>query len=413
MNSMHTKEGATPCVKSLKDNIFHALKYDNRQDVPSIEEFLKAASLALLGKYPLKTVAFYQVKLSNGSGLFAEPVSLETRPYDETLEERFKAYTIPLDDPSRFEESFKNKKSFFGRDEKGYQPTDVDKRIAEVFASLGHALLTIKGAGGEVIGWFYMVYRDSEKPYKKPFVINKDDIRYITEIISMKLQLISWHEATMKNERTNIIDMFCDEIRNPLTSIGGFARLFMKKVQDDRLKEYASIIVTDIARAEEIIGVFSDLVKPELKTNPVPVNVYHFIVEAMEDARKNGEKYKIDLGAKDIAMWVDPVYAKKATLHIAKKVLFDTGELRVGVRADKSSVYIDFHHPYLSIIKGCNNNLNPFCSRLDVSKETCLGLAATQKYASATGEFLYRPHLKEGTIFTLKFPVFNGQGNQK
>ncbi len=395
--------------ESLRDNIFHALKYDNRQDVPSIEEFIKAASLALQEKYQFKTVAFYQVKPSEGSGLHAEPIILETKLKDESLQGRFRAYNIPLNIPSRFGESLRNKKSFFGRDGRGYKPTDVDKRIEEIFGTSHYSLLAIKGAGGEVIGWFYMGHRDSQKPFN----INKDDIRYITEIISAKLQMISWYEASMRNERINIIDMFCDEIRNPLTSIGGFSRLLLKKGHDNNLKEYASIIATEISKAEEIINIFSDLTKPELKANPAAVNVYNLIAEAVEDARTNGEEYEIAQRDKNIEMWVDPVYAKKATLHMSKKIFFDTGELNVDVRADKSFVYIDFHHPYIRNIRCGKNDFNPFCTKLDVSKETCLSLAATQKYASATGDLLYEQHYEKGTIFTIKFPVYNGGKNGK
>ncbi len=399
---MYETNNLTNCNKSLKDNIFDSLKYDSRHDISLIRDFFQAVFLALMQKYDFNTVAFYQVKSLENSELFAEPISLETKNNKDISLEKFKAFNIPLNIRSIFTESFKNKKSFYGRDKKVYKPTDVDLKINKIFGTCNYALLAIKGTSGDVIGWFYLDYRNA----KRPFVINNNDIRYITELINTKLHLISWYETRLRNERTNIINMFCDEVRNPLTSIGGFARLLMKKEKDNTLKKYLSIIAKEVERTEEIINVISDLTKAELKGNPFAVNVHSLIEEAVEDARRNGEKYTIHQNNKKIKMWVDPKYAKKAAISIAKKVFFDTGVLKVKISSDKSSVYVNFHHPELNNVRNDYNEFNPFNNKLNVLKETCLSLASTHKYASATGEFFYSPDDKKGTIFTLKFPIY-------
>jgi signal transduction histidine kinase len=43
------------------------------------------------------------------------------------------------------------------------------------------------------------------------------------------------------------------EIRNPLVSIGGFARRLAKKVQDGEEKKYIDIIMSEVTRLEGII----------------------------------------------------------------------------------------------------------------------------------------------------------------
>ena len=81
--------------------------------------------------------------------------------------------------------------------------------------------------------------------------LNKDLEGYIEELRKVQGKLIQVEKLSALGRLTADV---AHEIRNPLTSIGGFARRLEKKlIQGSREKEYAEILISEVGRLERIL----------------------------------------------------------------------------------------------------------------------------------------------------------------
>ncbi len=91
-----------------------------------------------------------------------------------------------------------------------------------------------------------------------------------------------------------MIDAVAHEIRNPLTSIGGFARKIYKRLpQGDPNREYIKMIIDDAARVENMIRQIVEL-KTMGVSHPEPSNVNNIINDAVRLFEKELEYKKIE-----------------------------------------------------------------------------------------------------------------------
>jgi signal transduction histidine kinase len=112
------------------------------------------------------------------------------------------------------------------------------------------------------------------------------------------LAMESAREKTTERERSvsleKMIDAVAHEIRNPLTSIGGFARKIYKRLpQGDPNREYIKMIIDDVARVENMIRQIVEL-KTMGVSHPEPSNVNDIINDAVESFEKELEDWKIE-----------------------------------------------------------------------------------------------------------------------
>jgi PAS domain S-box-containing protein len=95
-----------------------------------------------------------------------------------------------------------------------------------------------------------------------------EEDEFLTAIASTLASIVERHQAEMEKHRLmeqlaeaeklsalgRITANVADEIRNPLTSVGGFARRLQKKVAEGtKEKEYAEFIVSEVTRMERIL----------------------------------------------------------------------------------------------------------------------------------------------------------------
>ena len=105
-------------------------------------------------------------------------------------------------------------------------------------------------------------------------------------------------EKTTERERSvsleKMIDAVAHEIRNPLTSIGGFARKIYKRLpQGDPNREYIKMIIDDVTRVENMIRQIVEL-KTMGVSHPEPSNINNIINDAVESFEKELEDWKIE-----------------------------------------------------------------------------------------------------------------------
>lgn len=114
-------------------------------------------------------------------------------------------------------------------------------------------------------------------------------------VIAMKAE----RERTTERERSasleKMIDEVAHEVRNPLTSIGGFARKVYKRMpQHDPNREYMEMIIADVGRLENIIGQLIKLTTVGV-SRPGPADINRIINDAVKIFEKEFEEKKIDL----------------------------------------------------------------------------------------------------------------------
>jgi signal transduction histidine kinase len=112
-------------------------------------------------------------------------------------------------------------------------------------------------------------------------------------------QLKRLQERAIRTEEIRILGeisaRFAHELRNPLATAGGFARRLRDAMPEgDRLREFAAIIVEEVARLEEILRILLSTIEPMTLT-PTEVNLPRLLDSVIKDLQAQIEKKGIRL----------------------------------------------------------------------------------------------------------------------
>ncbi len=141
------------------------------------------------------------------------------------------------------------------------------------------------------------------------------------------------------------------EIRNPLATIGGFARSLQRTPNPDRIDRASRIISREVTRLEELLTDILNYtrprtLKPELVNLPdLITDVYHQVGEGLEG---RGIAYRQNAPSNLPDIFVDPSQFKQVLINIFKnafQVMPDGGKLHVNIQ--KKSEKTD--QPYIEI----------------------------------------------------------------
>jgi signal transduction histidine kinase len=206
------------------------------------------------------------------------------------------------------------------------------------------------------------------------------------------------------------------EIKNPLVSIGGFARRLERHIEEDHpAHEGLGIIVREVARLEELLKELLEFASPECREKR-PVAVPAIVAEVLALAQKPAEMQKVRLRfeAPAISPTVlgDGDRIKRALLNIVLngiQAMPDGGEMRVALSAliedGVSWVLISVRDQGTGILpEDFRRIFDPFFTTK--SQGTGLGLAVVKKTADAHGgRVQVRSAPGEGTAFSLWLPA--------
>lgn len=172
------------------------------------------------------------------------------------------------------------------------------------------------------------------------------------------------------------------EIRNPLVSIGGFARRLEKKLTGD-LHEYAEIIVNEVVRLEqilkEILGFVkgSKAVKERVSINDLIDSIIDFISPSISE---RGNRIIKHLSESPIMLKIDPDRIKDAILNIITNAnqATENGTITVKTWKRYDEAVIEISDTGCGIRPEDRKNIfNPFFTTK--AQGTGLGLAVTHK----------------------------------
>ena len=200
------------------------------------------------------------------------------------------------------------------------------------------------------------------------------------------------------------------ELRNPMTSVRGFAQRISRRVPEgDPNKKYADIIVEEIDRINQLIR---DILEYSKKGEPI--NELNSISEVLEDVlflfRDSISKYSIEIAREyeDVPpFYFDTSQLKQILTNItgnAIDALETSGTLTLRTRYDEKWVYIDIADTgpgiWTEILKDI---FNPFFTTKATG--TGLGLSIAHRMANSLGgDIFVQSQVGQGSTFTVKLP---------
>ncbi len=203
------------------------------------------------------------------------------------------------------------------------------------------------------------------------------------------------------------------EIRNPLVSVGGFAKRLEKKL-DGNLKEYAGIIVKEVSRLEGILREILGFVK-EVRLSREQVNMNDIVEEIVQLMQADMNERGISLQKEYQPVpkvFIDPDRTKEAIVNIITnsiQALQGTGTITVKTYTDNDDVVLEVRDTGKGIPAAEMNSIfNPFFTTK--SSGTGLGLAITHRIIQEhNGRIEVESEVDKGTVFRVYIPTKEGQ----
>ena len=232
-------------------------------------------------------------------------------------------------------------------------------------------------------------------------------------------QLKETQERLIRSERLAVIGNMAayvaHEIRNPLVTIGGFARSILRAShQDDQIRQSTGIIVEEVSRLERILANIMDFSKPVES-----VKVASQINELLENTCSLMDPYfknvHIKLTKKFNSMIpkivIDPTQIKQVFLNLIKNAVESMsggGTLTLETVVEDEHIRINITDTGEGMTSEIMQNIFVpfFTTKVD---GTGVGLAVSHKIVEDhQGYIKVKSSLQEGTTFSIFLPVENG-----
>lgn len=253
--------------------------------------------------------------------------------------------------------------------------------------------------------------------------LNEDLEKNLEELREVQVKLIQTEKLSALGRLTADV---AHEIRNPLTSIGGFARRLNKKLQQgSREKEYSDIVVTEVDRLERILRdvlSFSRETKYNMEYQEINVAIrealHAFYGICKEQSIEIEEK--LDISLPEILIDKDQVrQAVNNLLSNAVDVISKGGKLTV-------ITYMEELHEVNYIVVEVNDTgpglpaealnliFDPFYTTKEIGAGSGLGLSICKKIIDEHNGLIFADSdLGQGTSFKMYFPYQSGEDGKK
>jgi PAS domain S-box-containing protein len=230
-------------------------------------------------------------------------------------------------------------------------------------------------------------------------------VRDISELKSLREKLVTAEKMAALGE---VAAKVAHEIRNPLVSVGGFAKRLEKKL-DGNLKEYAGIIVKEVDRLEGILKEILGFVK-EVRLAKETVNLNSLMDEVLTLMQSTCEERGISLVRQygpPPEVFVDPNRVKEAFMNMlsnAVQSIAGRGIILVKTKIESSRAVVEIHDSG----KGIPDTERPFIFNpffTTKSSGTGLGLAITHRIIQEHGGTIeVESEVGKGSVFRVFIP---------
>jgi len=238
-----------------------------------------------------------------------------------------------------------------------------------------------------------------------------------TNIETMNKDMRALHEQLVQSEKMAALGAMMaeitHEIRNPLVSIGGFARRLAKKVQNDEEKKYIDIIMSEVTRLEGIIQdnlLYIKEVTPQLSESDLNTVVQEILTLYEDEIEQRNISLDSNLSPSFPLLMIDVPQIKQAIINIIKNAIeaMENGgvlSIRTYLLPDTQEAAIEIGDTGSGIsAKTMHNIFNPYYTTKP--RGTGLGLPITNRIVKAhNGIIEIRKKETGGAVFTIKLPL--------
>jgi len=179
-------------------------------------------------------------------------------------------------------------------------------------------------------------------------------------------------------------------LRNPITSIGGAARILGKKIQDEKILEFVHMIVNETTRLESTLKDLFDFVsqpQADKKCEPLYPLIRKTLLLLQPTLAKHSIDVKLDIPDPDPILELDERLMRKMMLHLTRNAIDampDGGTLMITVRQQRGWVAISFADTGKGIAEAIKDRaVDPFFTTKTYG--TGLGLSLVEKIATTHG----------------------------
>ncbi|MDA8083754.1 MAG: PAS domain S-box protein [Nitrospiraceae bacterium] len=231
-------------------------------------------------------------------------------------------------------------------------------------------------------------------------------VRDVTEMKNLQQKLIMSQKMAALGE---VAAKVAHEIRNPLVSVGGFAKRLEKKL-DGNLKEYAGIIVKEVSRLEHILREILGFVKEvRLSKEKVSLNaiIDDIIMVMGSDTEDRGIRIAREY-TEGVEVFVDPHRVKEAIMNIvtnAIQSLPGSGEIHIRTYVRDAYAVLEVRDTGKGIgEEDLGSIFNPFFTTK--ASGTGLGLAITHRIIQEhNGTIEVESEVGKGSVFKVLIPM--------
>ena len=241
----------------------------------------------------------------------------------------------------------------------------------------------------------------------------------IQEVQEAYRQLEENQEKLVRAERLAAIGEMsakvAHEIRNPLVSIGGFARLIERKIaEDSEIKQYAGVISEQVANLENILNNILNVANPPQPERRL-VNINQILEQVLAVMEQAVVKRRISLvkslAAQDIFIVGDKKMLYQALLNLVKNGIealdsrLDNREMRIITRVEGGQIEIQIADNGPGIETSLLGKIFQtfFTTK---SSGTGLGLPIVNQIVEAhDGRIDVKTEANRETVFSLSFPA--------
>lgn len=229
-------------------------------------------------------------------------------------------------------------------------------------------------------------------------------------------QLKETREKLIRSERLAVIGnmaaYIAHEIRNPLVTIGGFARILLREYADHKkVKHNTEVIIEEVNRLEKILANIMDFSKP-IKTVKTLIQINELLENTCTLMEPYLKSIPIQLDKKFNTtipkIIVDQTQLKQVFLNLIKNAaesMPQGGKLTIETMVEDECIQIDITDTGEGMSPDVMQNLFVpfFTTKVD---GTGVGLAVSQKIVDDHDGFIKaKSVLKEGTTFSIFLPV--------
>ena len=240
--------------------------------------------------------------------------------------------------------------------------------------------------------------------------------RRVVELDSAYRQLEAAQQEVVRAEKLSTIGqvtaVVAHEIRNPLTTVGGFARAISRRPDNaQRIKRDADIIVEEVQRLEAILQNLLDFTQPA-KSDLVLHDVKSLLENIGEIVRQDAEAYDVAVHI-DIPAGLPEIYLDERQLHQvilnltrnSLEAMPTGGELYIGAQRTDDKIEIRITDTGEGIPE---EHINQIFDTFFTTKRTGTGLGLTLTQGIVRehgGELRVHSQPGEGTTFVIAFPI--------